>query len=113
MLCHVLAFAGYVIPFGHIAGPLVLWLLKRKDDAAVDTHGKESVNFQISMTIYSVALFVVFMFTVFAFNFFGAFLMFLVFGAVAVLEIIFVVRAALAASRGQAYRYPLTLRFVK
>jgi uncharacterized Tic20 family protein len=34
-----------------VIGPLVVWLLKKSDSAAVDAHGKESLNFQISMTI--------------------------------------------------------------
>ena len=37
---------------GHILGPLVVWLLKRGDSPEIDAHGKESLNFQISMLIY-------------------------------------------------------------
>ena len=42
---------GAVIPFGHIIGPLVLWLAKRDDMPFVDDQGKEALNFQITMTL--------------------------------------------------------------
>ncbi|MEW6113824.1 MAG: DUF4870 domain-containing protein, partial [Thermodesulfobacteriota bacterium] len=53
MLCHLSALLGLVlISFGHILGPLVVWLFKKNDDPFIDEQGKESLNFQISMTIY-------------------------------------------------------------
>ena len=53
MLCHLSGFLGYfvVIPFASIIGPLVVWLLKKDSSAFVDEHGKESINFQITMSI--------------------------------------------------------------
>ena len=39
---------------GHILGPLIVWLAKRGDSPEIDEHGKESLNFQISMLIYNV-----------------------------------------------------------
>ncbi len=47
MLCHIGAFAGYIIPFGHIIAPLVIWLIKKDESPFVDDQGKESLNFQI------------------------------------------------------------------
>ncbi len=37
---------------GHLLGPLIVWLVKRGDSPEIDAHGKESLNFQISMLIY-------------------------------------------------------------
>ena len=113
MFCHVLAFAGYVIPMGHIVGPLVLWLVKRQSDAAVDAHGKEVLNFQISITIYSIVAFVGVMLLAFALHILGFFLVVLVMLGVMVVDIVFTVRGALAASRGQSYRYPLSIRLIR
>jgi len=54
-LCHLAAFAGFSLLFvGHILGPLVVWLLKRDTSVFIDEHGKESLNFQFSITLYSV-----------------------------------------------------------
>ena len=50
VLCHASALLGLFFHFlGHILGPLAVWLLKRMQ---IDAHGKESLNFQISMLIY-------------------------------------------------------------
>ena len=56
MLCHLSAFALPVCPpVGHMIGPLLVWLLKRDEFPLVDDQGRQSLNFQISMTIYYVA----------------------------------------------------------
>ena len=55
ILCHLLALSGFVaVPLGNILGPLVIWLIKKEQLPSVDAHGKESLNFQISMTIYAI-----------------------------------------------------------
>jgi len=55
MLCHLAAFAAYLgIPFGHIIGPVMVWLIKRNDYPFVDECGREALNFNISMTIYGI-----------------------------------------------------------
>src|ERR1044072_1801178 len=52
---HASALLGVFIHFpGHLLGPLILWLVKRDDAPELDAHGKEAVNFQISMLIYNV-----------------------------------------------------------
>jgi uncharacterized Tic20 family protein len=102
MLCHLSALAGLLIPLGTIIGPLVVWLVKKNELPSVDAHGKESLNFQISMAIYFIV---------------SAILMVIVIGfllmiAVAVADIVFVIIASVKASNGQPYRYPLTIRFL-
>ena len=101
--CHLSALAGFVIPaFGHILGPLLVWLIKRGDASEIDAHGKEALNFQISMLIYNLVA--------------GVFCLVLIgFALLAVLHIlnvVFVIIAALKASEGQIYRYPLTIRLL-
>src|SRR6476646_4940043 len=55
MLTHATALAGFLFPVaGHIVGPLIVWLAKRQDSPEIDAHGKESMNFQISMLIWNV-----------------------------------------------------------
>ena len=51
MACHLSALAGFLVPFGNIAGPLLVWLLKRAEIPLVDAHGKEALNFQITVSI--------------------------------------------------------------
>ena len=101
--CHLSALAGFVIPaFGHILGPLIVWLIKRGDASGIDAHGKEALNFQISMLIYNIV---------------AGFLCLVLIGfallaVLHILNVVFVIIAALKASEGQMYRYPLTIRLL-
>src|SRR5438094_6041729 len=55
VLCHASALLGFFFPWaGHILAPLIVWLVKRGESPEIDAHGKESVNFQLTMLIYSV-----------------------------------------------------------
>lgn len=54
-LCHAAAATGYFSFIGFVLGPLIVWLLKKDDYPAVNEHGKEALNFQISMVIYYIA----------------------------------------------------------
>lgn len=103
VLCHVLSVAGFVFPFGNIIAPLILWLLKRSDSPSIDQHGKESVNFQISMTIWMILAGLSILVLV------GVVLL----PAIVITNIILVIMAAVKASNGEFYRYPLTIRFIK
>ena len=103
MLCHLTAFAGYFIPFGNILGPLVIWIMKKDELSVVDEHGKESINFQVSMTIYAtIAGLLIFVF-----------IGFLLFPIVVIAQVVFTIIAALKANNGESYRYPLTIRLIK
>jgi hypothetical protein len=102
VLCHVSALAGFVVPFGNILGPLIVWLIKKNEIPSVDAHGKESLNFQISVLIYLAVSAVLVLVLV------GVFLMM----AIAIAAIVLVVIAAIKASNGEFYRYPLTIRFI-
>jgi len=103
MLCHLSAVAGFVIPFGSILGPLVVWLIKKDEMPIVDLHGKKLLNFQITMAI---AYFVCFL------------LVFAVIGLVllplvAIFSFIMVVLASIKANEGKEFNYPLSLNLIK
>jgi uncharacterized protein len=93
-------------------GPLVVWLVKRDSHPFVDAQGKEALNFNLSALIYIVSLFV-FGF-VFSFVTLGLGVLLFVPAAIAAMAgwVVLVVVAAVKASRGEPYRYPLTIRFV-
>ena len=103
MLCHLSAFAAFIIPFGSLIGPFIVWMIKKDEMPFVNDQGKESLNFQISILIYSIV---------------AALLIFIVIGiflliAVAIADIVFVIIASIAANKGESYRYPMTLRLIK
>jgi uncharacterized protein len=103
MLCHLSTFAGYLVPFGNILGPLVVWLVKKDEYAFVDDQGKEALNFQISITIYSLVSGILILALI------GIPLLI----AVIIFSVVMTVIAAIKANEGEYYRYPLTIRFVK
>ncbi len=89
--------------FFSFVGPLVIWLIKKDESKFVDHHGKEALNFQLTMLIAYVV---------------GVILSTIIIGlcvilAVWVIIIIFSIMAAVAANKGEYYRYPLTIRFIK
>lgn len=103
MLCHLSALAGFVIPFGNIIGPLIVWLLKRNEYAEVDRQGKDALNFQISMTIYAIV---------------SAMLIIILIGillviAVGVLGLVVTIIASVKSSNGERYQYPLSIPFIQ
>jgi uncharacterized Tic20 family protein len=103
VLCHLLGLAGLTgIPLGNVIAPLCLWLWKREVNPAVNAHGRESVNFQISMSIYLLLAGLTFMIGI------GIVLLPLVI----LVQVICTILAAVKANKGELYRYPITIRFL-
>ena len=101
---HASALLGVVLHFpGHLLPPLILWLIKRDEASELDAHGKEAVNFQISMLLYNLVA------AVFCLVRVG----FVFLAILWVLNTIFVIIAAIQASDGKFYRYPMTIRFIQ
>src|SRR5438270_6702096 len=103
VLAHATALVGFLVPVaGHIVGPLIVWLAKRQDSAEIDAHGKESINFQISMLIWNIVAGILVLVVI------GIPILILLH----VLNIIFVIVASIRASEGKLYRYPLSIRLI-
>jgi uncharacterized Tic20 family protein len=103
MLCHLLAFAGFFVPFGNIIGPLVMWLVKKDEMPFVDDQGKEVLNFQISMTIYTFVALLLCLILI------GIPLLL----ALLIADLVLTIIGAIRANSGEWYRYPFTIRFIK
>ena len=101
--CHLAALAGFVFPFGNIIAPLIIWLILKDRSELVNDQGREALNFQITMAIAAVVSFVL------VFVFIG----FLLLAVVTVLDVVFIILAAVKAQTGQRYRYPLCIRFIR
>jgi len=89
--------------------PLVVWLIFRFRSDYVRRHALESLNFQISLLIYTAIAVILVLIT------FGLGVLIIVplivIGAIAALVVI--ILATMAASSGREYRYPLTIRLVR
>ena len=53
-IIHASMFAKYFFPFGTFILPLILWMSNKKQYAFVDYNGKQALNFQISILLYSI-----------------------------------------------------------
>lgn len=136
-LIHLSVFTKFIFPLGNFLFPLLLWIF-RKDDAFVDHHGKNALNFQISIFLYSILLGllglagVVFTainldlqislhtFPEFAIDdlqeALSVIILVAVFGtlilALFILEIFAVISASIKANQGELYNYPLCINFI-
>lgn len=103
MIVHLAALSGFIIPFGNIIGPLVVWAVKKEELPFVAEQGKEAINFQISMMIYA---FISAVLTLLLIGFLGLIV-------VALAALILPIIAGLKAGDGHEYRYPATIRLLK
>jgi hypothetical protein len=104
-LTHVSALVGIVAGAGFVGwlGPLIIFLVFKDRSAFVVEHAKTTLNFQITMFIAAVI----------AFFLWFVLVGFFITAAIYVVVIVFSIIAAIAANRGQSYRYPLTIQFIK
>ncbi|MEX2353897.1 MAG: DUF4870 domain-containing protein [Gammaproteobacteria bacterium] len=101
MICHLVALAGFIVPFGNILGPLIVWVIKKDEHGFIDDQGKEAINFQLTMTLALIGS------VILIFILIGFFLIF----ALCIFVLVMTVVAAVKANEGVYYRYPLTIRF--
>ena len=110
MLCHLSALAGFVIPFGNILGPLIVWQIKKNEFPSVEIHGKAALNFQITVVIAALAGIVVAMVLSF---FCVGYLLFPLVMLIGLAGLVFAVIAGIKANNGEDYKYPWSLELVK
>lgn len=103
MLGHLSAFATFVLPaFGHIIGPLLVWLIKKDTMPFAADQAKEALNFNITMTLLAILAAASILILV------G----FVLLPLVGLFWFVFTIVAAVAANGGSSYRYPICLRLV-
>jgi len=99
LLCHLLGI------FTWFLGALIIWLIKKDQSRFIDHHGKEALNFQITVGIAYIAAGVITCLTLGI----GSPLTAIVW----VVNLVFCILATVAANNGQLYRYPISIRLVK
>ena len=72
--------------------PLGIWFIYRSQSEFIQDHGKDGVNFGISMLLYHILFFLL--------------------PIIWIVMIVNAIRAAKAAHRGEYFRYPITIRFL-
>ena len=105
MICHLSALVNFVvwIPAANILGPLIVWAWKKGEIPSVDSHGKEAMNFQISLMIYALVA------SLLCFVLIG----FILLPIIGIGGIVLVIIAAVKANNGEEFKYPYTIRLIK
>ncbi len=99
MFSHLGIFVGYVVPFGNFLAPLIILVTKGKEHELVRDQATESLNFQITMFIATFVCLI-------------TIVGWLCLLPLAIFDIVVTIVAAVAANRGEKYRYPFCLRLI-
>lgn len=94
MLCHLLGIFTWFI------GPLIIWLIKKDEDAYVDAQGKEALNWQITVLLLSIIL---------GITVIGIILIF----PLQLVNLIFCIMGTVSTNKGDDFKYPFAIRLIK
>lgn len=126
-VCHLSAFAIFFgAPFGNILGPLIVYLIKKDEDPFIAFAGREALNFQILISICWFVLMIAYIATfisAIALTVHGSvakpyppivlLVVMLFFVILIIFDFVSVVIASVRTNKGELYRYPITVRFVR
>jgi uncharacterized protein len=139
-LVHLSALSQFIIPFGNFILPIVIWSSQKKESEFIDNHGKQAINFQLSLLLYNLVGFLAagafglyYLFNVIKIknldqldiefeNYESSkFLSLILIGCIVIgififskiTEFILIIIASVKASNGEKYKYPLTINFLK
>ena len=138
---HLSTLTQYFIPFGNFIFPIIIWSSANKDSEFVQNHGKQAINFQLSLLLYTLALGLIaipiLIYSIFsnvpfsaldrgddiffeyltAGNITGlviiAIMAITIFAFMKIAEFFLIIYAAVKAANGENYVYPFTIRFIK
>lgn len=139
LLFHLSAFSSYIIPFGGIIVPLILWQTKKGESEFLDNQGKEVVNFNLSYLVYQLILILCLGFLLIYMianhipvieniqfndhfdieyyfknhNFFIPLIFISVFSFFTFIKCALIIIGSLKAKKGEEYIYPMTMKFIK
>ena len=138
---HLSSLSQYFIPFGNFIFPILIWSSKKNESEFIDYNGKQVINFQLSLFLYTLILGMIaiplILITVFQniplnavindhnfivnhLNFQNmtgtiivALIAIFIFIGLKVAEFFLIIYASLKTSNGEKYNYPLTIPFMK
>jgi uncharacterized Tic20 family protein len=105
MLAHVLALASYALAGLSFIGPLLVYVFKREQSAFIGFHAREALNFNISLVVYAAISLLLARYVT---DWLAVLLVLIPIFGVAMSIV-----AAVHANRGELFRYPLCVRFIK
>lgn len=103
VIAHLSQLITLVIGFGSLILPLILWVTQKEKVHQMDAHGKNIINFQLSLIVYCIIC--VPLILLFGLGLLG-------FIALGIIAIIFPIINAIKASNGETPSYPLSFNFI-
>lgn len=126
MLCHISALAGLFFNLGSVLGPLIVWQIKKNELPEIEPHGKDALNFQLTILIINIIAWIVFAGIIGGygwgfghmwrspFYFIGGGLgIGLIVSIINFAAWVLAVIAGLRANNGEYYKYPFSIKFIK
>lgn len=138
---HLSCLSQYFIPFGNYIFPLLIWNSKKENSEFIDFNGKQALNFQLSILVYSIIIALIaipiilinilnnippntlfydkeFLLRHLEVENFSGILLFAIIAILVLIglkfaEFFLIIYASLKASNGDKYNYPLTITFIK
>ena len=102
MLLHFSLFLGYIVPIAGLIAPILIWQIKKHELPGIEVHGRNVVNFIISMLFYSVIAILLCFFVI-------GFALLPILGLIA---IVFPIIGGIKANDGEAWSYPMMIKFI-
>jgi len=94
VLSHILTLVAPIL------APLIIYLVKKNESRYVEWHARESLNFQITIAIIIIILFI-------------SIIGILIVWVVGIASLLLVIIATIRASEGKLYKYPFSIRLIK
>ena len=103
LFLHLSQLLNFIIPFGGVVAPIVIWQIKKEEMPALDAHGKMIANWLISCLIYGAVSLVL------------SLVLIGILGLIAlgIMGVAFPIIGAVKANNGELWEYPLTIKFLK
>ncbi len=112
LLMHLTLLAHLIVPYVAIIAPIIMWLVRKEKSSYIDDHGREAVNFQITLLLYTIILpAIAAIIGVITCSVGFVLLVPAIFGPY-ILGLVGMIMGAMAANRGEFFRYPMTLRLL-
>ena len=102
MIAHLSALAAFVVPFGNMLGPLIVWQMKKEEMPLAGAEALEALNFHITVSIAFVAAIILSV----------VLIGFLLMPVIGIGALAFTIIGAIQANQGTPYKYPFSWRLV-
>lgn len=103
VITHLSQLVTLITGFGSLLIPLILWITQKEKIYQMDEHGKNIINFQLSLIVYFIICIPLIL--LFGLGLLG-------FIALGIVSIVYPILNAIKVSHGETPKYPLSFNFI-